>query len=240
MVLHLASCQVRLRLWLGDVKTAARWAKGDPVTLKREMPPALPIYLREVQQISLARLHLARGETEQALATLEGLAAQAQAAGRLAQVIEICLLKALAWQAQGESAAALESFERSLSWAEPEGYVRLFLEAGTNVISLLRRAASRGIKPRYVNRLLAVFGVEEKESVPTSQFPDVQPLVEPLTRREIEVLHLICDGLSNREIAQRLTVTLNTVKKHSSHIYGKLGVSSRAQAIVRAQALGLH
>lgn len=224
---------------MGDVETAARWAEGDPATIKREMSETLPIYLREVQRISLARVHLARQETEQALATLEGLEQQAQAAGRLAQAIEIALLRALAWQAQGESAAALESFKRSLSWAEPEGYLRLFLEAGTGVIPLLRRAVSPGIRPNYANKLLTAFGMEEEESVPAPQFPDPQSLAEPLTRRELDVLNAICDGLSNREIAERLTVTLNTVKKHSSHIYGKLGVSSRAQAIVRAREPGL-
>ena len=239
MVLHLASCQVRLRLWLGDVEMAARWAEGDPATLKREVPERLPIFLRELQQILLARVHLARQEPEQALATLAGLEEQAQAAGRLAQAIEIGLLKALAWQAQAESAAALESFARSLSWAEPEGYVRLFLEAGSGLVPLLRQAALHGIKPNYAKKLLDAFGAEEPAGVPTSQPPGTQPLAEPLTERELDVLHLICSGLSNREIAERLTVTLNTVKKHSSHIYGKLGVSSRAQAIVRAQDLKL-
>jgi LuxR family maltose regulon positive regulatory protein len=107
------------------------------------------------------------------------------------------------------------------------------------VIPLLRRAAAHGIRPEYTSRLLAAFGVEEEARVPASQPPDPQPLSEALTARELEVLHLICGGLSNREIADCLTVTLNTVKKHSSHIYGKLGVSSRAQAIVRAQELGL-
>jgi LuxR family maltose regulon positive regulatory protein len=238
MVLHLASCQVRLRLWLGDVEMAARWAEGDPFTIKREVPPVLPAFLHEVQQISLARVHLARNETEQALATLEGLAVQAQAAGRLAQAIEICLLKALAWQAQGESTAAFESFERSLSWAQPEGYVRLFLEAGSGVIPLLRRATAHGTSPTYADRLLAALGVEE-EGATTHQLPDSQPLVEPLTPRELDVLHLIRDGLSNREIADKLVVTLNTVKKHTSHIYGKLGVKSRTQAAARAHELGI-
>jgi len=239
MILHLAAYQVRLRLWLDDLETAARWAEGDPATVKREMPETLPIYLREVQRISLARVYLARQETEQALATLEGLAAQAQAAGRLAPAIESCLLQALAWHAQGESAAALESLERSLSWAEPEGYVRLFLEAGTGMIPLLRRAAARGIRSEYVNRLLAAFGVAEKEGTSAPPLPTPQPLAEPLTPRELDVLHLICDGLSNQEIADTLVVTLNTVKKHTSHIYGKLGVKNRTQAAARARELGI-
>jgi LuxR family maltose regulon positive regulatory protein len=239
MVLHLVRSQVRLCLWLGDVEAASRWAEGDPATIKRERLRTLPAYLREVQQIALAWVHLARKEPDQAMAALEGLEQQARAAGRLAQAIEIGVLRALAWQAQGRTDAALESVERSLSWAESAGYVRLFLEAGSGMIPLLRRAAARGIRPAYVNRLVAAFEAEKKESVPVPQIPDSQPLVEPLTPREIEVLRLICEGLSNREIAERLTVTLNTVKKHSSHIYGKLGVTSRAQAIVRAGELGL-
>jgi LuxR family maltose regulon positive regulatory protein len=203
------------------------------------MPETLPLYLREVQQISLVWVHLARQETEKALAALEGLEEEAQAAGRTTQAIEICLLKALAWQALGEAAAALEAFRRSLSWAAPEGYVRLFLEAGTDVIPLLRRAVPSNLAPEYASRLLTAFGVEQQTRAQVPQPPDSQPLPEPLTPRELEVLRLICGGLSNREIADALTVTLNTVKKHSSHIYGKLGVRSRAQAIVRAQEAGL-
>ena len=179
------------------------------------------------------------GSDSETVRFIKGLEEQARAGGRLAQAIEICLLKALAWQAEGQGAAALEPFERSLSWAEPEGYIRLFLEAGTDVIPLLRRATARGIRLAYTRRLLAAFGVGEEARIPSSQHPDSQPLPEALTARELEVLYLICSGLSNREIADCLTVTLNTVKKHSSHIYGKLGVSSRAQAIVRAQELGL-
>jgi LuxR family maltose regulon positive regulatory protein len=244
MVLHLASCQVRLRLWLGDIEGAARWARCDRYTLKHEMPTTLPVYLREVQQISLARVYLAhmpgaRRETERALATLEGLEEQAQAAGRMRQVIDICLLKALAWQARGEPAAALESFERSLSWAEPEGYVRLFLEAGRDVIPLLRQATSRGTQHRYANKLLAAFGADREPGDPASQRTEALPLLELLTPRELQVLHLIGDGLSNQEIAERLTVTLNTVKKHTSHIYGKLGARSRTQALSRAKELGI-
>jgi LuxR family maltose regulon positive regulatory protein len=239
MILHLASYQVRLRLWLGDVETAARWAEVDPSIIKRQIPETLPIYLREVQQISLARVHLAQQETEQALKTLEGLEEQAQAAGRLTQAIEICLLQALALHTQGESAAALAPFEQCLTLAEPEGYVRLFLEAGAAVIPLLRQAASNGTRPKYANRLLAAFAVEEEASVPASQLSDSQALLEPLTQRELEVLHLICEGCSNQQISERLVVTINTVKKHTSNIYSKLGVKRRTQAVARARELGL-
>ena len=239
MILHLAAYEVQLRLWLGDLEGAARWAEGDPTVIKRAMPETLPLYLGEVQQISRARLHLARQEPELALVALTGLGEQALGAGRMAQAIQIDLLRALAWQAQGESNAALTSLEQALAWAEPEGYVRLFLEAGPGVIPLLRKAASRDLRPRYAGRLLAAFGVDQRHAVSPVQAIEAQPLPEPLTPRELEVLRLICEGLSNRDIAEQLTVTLNTVKKHSSHIYGKLGVRSRAQAIVQAQQLGL-
>jgi LuxR family maltose regulon positive regulatory protein len=184
-------------------------------------------------------VQLARGEAEPALTTLQGLEEQARAAGRQAQAIEIVLLTALAWQALGDSPAALTAIERALSWAEPAGYVRLFVEASRDVVPLLRRASAQGIKRDYAHRLLAALGVDRQEDGPAAPHLGAQPLIEPLTPRELEVLSLICDGLSNREIAQELTVTLNTVKKHSSHIYGKLGVTSRAQAIVRAHELGL-
>lgn len=240
IIIHQASRQVRLALWLGDVETAARWATGDPLNIKREISENLPLYLREVQQIALARVHLARGETEKALATLDRWHAQAQAAGRMAQVLEICLVKALALQAQGDSAAALESLAQSLSLAEVEGYVRLFVEAGEPMAALLRRAVSRGIAPGYAGKLLAACdasGQGRAEAAPAHS--QAQPLVEPLTRRELEVLQWICEGLANQEIAERLVVTLNTVKKHASNVYGKLGVNSRAQAIIRARELGL-
>jgi LuxR family maltose regulon positive regulatory protein len=236
MILHLASCQVRLWLCLGNVEMAARWAKGDPAIIKREMPDTLPIYLQEVQKISLAWVHLARQETEQVLATLEGFEEQAQAAGRLAQVIEICLLKALALQARGESAAAQVPFERCLTLAEPEGYVRLFLEAGEPVVALLQQAASRGICPAYASKLLSAFG-EKSPSAPL--LLHTFALVEPLTKRECQVLQLICEGCSNQQISERLVVTMNTVKKHTSNIYSKLDVKRRTQAVARARELGL-
>jgi len=238
-IIDLLSCQVQTKLWLGDVEAALGWARGEPALTKRELPKALPIFLSEIQQISLARVYLAQGEPEQALAALDGLEQQAQEAGRSAHVIEICLLQALAWYALGKHSIALKSFERSLSLAEPEGYVRLYLEAGKAIIPLLSQAASDGIKPQHASKLLAAFGIVEKGNIAISQLPGVQPLVDPLTPRELEVLHLICDGLSNQEIAEQLTVTLNTVKKHSSNIYGKLDVTRRAQAIVRARELGL-
>jgi LuxR family maltose regulon positive regulatory protein len=238
----LVSCQVRLRLLLGEVETAARWAKGEGV-----MPgvsfEGLPVFLHELQQVALARVYLAQGELDGVLAIVERVCDSAQAGGRMARVIELSLLKALALQALGQPEGALDGLARCLALAEAGGYVRLFLEAGESVAALLHRAAGRGLHEDYVGQLLAAFGEEKSEPVVGSEAPgDVQAkvrLVEPLSERERQVLSLICDGLSNREIAERLVVTVHTVKKHSSNIYGKLGVTSRTQAAARARELGL-
>jgi LuxR family maltose regulon positive regulatory protein len=245
LIVHYACCQVRLRLWLGDVATASLWANGEAAEIQGTLPENLPTYLDELQQISQARVQLACGEPARALATLKGLDTQAQAAGRLAQVIEICLVKALAQQAQRNPTAALESFSRSLWLAEPAGYARFFLEGGQPVKTLLHRAARRGTSSAYARRLLRTLGDPDggQGSPPQARnqaaVPGMVPLSESLTRRELEVLDLIGQGYSNQQISDKLVVTLHTVKKHSSNIYGKLAVKGRTQAIVRARELGL-
>jgi LuxR family maltose regulon positive regulatory protein len=122
--------------------------------------------------------------------------------------------------------------------AEPEGYVRLFFDEGQPVIPLLQQVASRG--SAYAGMLLAAFDSPDGERfTKTPLHPDAYVLVEPLTKRELEVLRLVCEGFSNQEIAEKLVITMSTVKKHTGNIYGKLGVSSRAQAIVETHRLGL-
>jgi LuxR family maltose regulon positive regulatory protein len=238
VVIHLASCQVRVRLKLGDVETATQWAEGGPARLRRGATKNLPLYLREVHQVSLARVLLARGETENALAVLESLQAQAGAAGRAAHVIQIYLAKALAFQAKANTVAALELLEQSLSLAEPEGYTRLFLDEGEPMINLLQQLALRG--HAYAGKLLAAFVSPDSErSAGILLHPTTSVLVEPLTKREFEVLGLVCEGYSNQEIAETLVITMSTVKKHTGNIYGKLGVTNRAQAVVETHRLGL-
>jgi LuxR family maltose regulon positive regulatory protein len=102
--------------------------------------------------------------------------------------------------------------------------------------SLLKQAASRGMLPAYVSRLITAFGAPDR-GLPAR--PEAQPLVEPLSDRELEVLHALTEHLSNREISQRLFISLATVKSHTSSIYSKLGVHSRKEAVDRAQALGI-
>jgi LuxR family maltose regulon positive regulatory protein len=141
---------------------------------------------------------------------------------------------ALAFQAQGDVDRALSALERALSLAEPEGYVRTFIDEGEPMARLLRRALSQGIAPNYVARLLAALGEEAELASPA-----MESLIEPLTERELDVLRLIVAGLSNPEIAEELVIAVSTVKSHINHIYSKLGVTSRTQAVARARELRL-
>jgi LuxR family maltose regulon positive regulatory protein len=243
IALQLADYQVRLHLLRGDVEGATKWVTGDALAGKlpagQQHPfEALPPVLAEVYQVALARVHLSQGEPEKVLATYDRICGAARTAGRMARVVEISLLKALALQAQGQLDAALVPLEQCLSWTEKEGYVRLFIEAGQGIFSLLQLALDRGISPIYTRTLLAAMDVSLPESQ-TAPSCFSQPLIEPLTKRERQVLRLIGDGLSNQDIAEQLVVSLNTVKKHSSNLYGKLGVTSRTQAVARAQELDL-
>jgi LuxR family maltose regulon positive regulatory protein len=140
----------------------------------------------------------------------------------------------VAFQAQDDLQSALSALERALSLAEPEGYVRTFVDQGEAIGRLLRQALSEGIAPNYAARLLAAFDAEIELTPPA-----MDALVEPLTEREVEVLRLIAAGLSNPEIAEELFIAVSTVKSHVNHIYGKLGVDNRVQAINRARSLAL-
>ena len=141
-------------------------------------------------------------------------------------------------EALGDTSTALASLERSLTLAEPEGYVRMYLNEGAPMATLMRKAASHNICLDYVDQLLTALEIEiARPSVPSPLCSS--PLLEPLTPRERDVLHLISQGLSNQQIAEELVIALNTVKRHTSGIYGKLGVKSRTQAVAQAHQLGL-
>jgi LuxR family maltose regulon positive regulatory protein len=241
---------LRARLWVaqGNLATASRWAQKHRLSPVDRLSPT-----REVEQIAVARALIAcashrgpvRGdEIGEALSLLARLLQAAEAAGQIKSAIKILALQALAFQAQDNLDGALSALERALSLAEPEGYVRTFVDEGEPMAKLLsqileaqrkgRRALSRGIAPNYAARLLAAFG---KEVELTSSA--MESLIEPLTERELEVLRLVVAGLSNPEIAEELVIAVSTVKSHVNHIFGKLGVESRTQAVARAQGLGL-
>ena len=157
-------------------------------------------------------------------------------------MIEILVLQALAHQAQGDIPAALLPLERALTLAEPEGYVRMFLDEGLPMAQLLREAAAHGIMPDYTGELLVAFKAEGQRSAGASPLPTslaAQPLIEPLSLRELEVLRLFKTDLSGPEIARELVVALSTVRTHTKGIYSKLNVNNRRAAVKRAAELDL-
>jgi LuxR family maltose regulon positive regulatory protein len=160
----------------------------------------------------------------------------------MGSVIEILVLQALAHEAQGNIPLALVPLERALALAEPEGYIRIFVDEGIPMAQLLSATAAHGIMPDYIGKLLAVIEAEEYKREDRSYLPPAppaQPLIEPLSQRELEVLQLIAQGLSNREISERLFLALSTVKGHNRIIFGKLQVQRRTEAVARARELGL-
>lgn len=238
-VLGLASFQVRLNLQLGELDRAGQWAMGEllPPGLSFE---ALPLVLHEIQQSLLASVYLRTGTVERVFEIYDRQCELARAAGRMARVIELSFFKALGLQEAGRQAEALEVFTKCLEYAGPQAYARSFLEAGLPVRVLLQQAALRGPQTQYAASLLNALGDSQSIAIrPLANVAPPQPLVEPLTQRELEVLRLICQGCSNQEIAAALIVSVNTVKKHTNNIYGKLEVRNRAQAILRAQEIAL-
>jgi LuxR family maltose regulon positive regulatory protein len=188
---------------------------------------------------------LVDGSIHDAKGLLERLLQAAEEGRRMGSVIEISALLALAHAAQGDIPLALASLERALTLAEPEGYLRLFVDEGLPMAALLQEAAKHGIAPNYVRQLLAAFGKAEGRTSVTQLMieHEVRPaedmLVEPLSERELEVLRLLGTELSGPEIARELIVSLNTFYTHTKSIYNKLGVNNRRMAIRRAEELHL-
>jgi LuxR family maltose regulon positive regulatory protein len=235
---------LKTRVWLaqGRLGEALGWAREQGLSVEDDLS-----YLREFEHITLARVLLARYKSDradrsilEAMGLLARLLNAAEEGDRMGNVIEILVLQALAHQTVGDLPLALVPLGRALTLAEPEGYFRIFVDEGPPMARLLYEALSRGITPDYVRLLLAAFSGEEygQTEPPKSPASD-SDLIEPLSEREIEVLQLIAQGLTNREIASRLFLSLNTVKAHTRNIYGKLGVHNRAQAVARARALGV-
>jgi LuxR family maltose regulon positive regulatory protein len=194
--------------------------------------------------VLLARYKIDRadGSMLEAMGLLERLLQAAEEGGRMGSVIEILVLQTLAHEAQGESPSALVSLERALTLAEPEGYVRVFVDEGGPMAQLLSEAAAHRIMPDYTGKLLAVLEAEKRKSEDRSYLspaPTAHPLTEPLSQRELEVLRLIAQGLSNREISERLFLAVITVKGHNRNIFRKLQVRRRTEAVARARELGL-
>ena len=220
------SYQARLWIAQGDLVAANRWAQNSGLN-----PADTPItFLYEVENLTLARLLIARGSLEKAEALLLRLYEGTAATGRAGSLIEILILQAVTFAAQKRVEQALSALEQALDLAEPEGFVRIFLDEGASMADLLRQAVARDLHAAYALHLLGAF--EEAAAV-------LQPLIEPLSARELEVLRWVAAGYSNQEIAEELVIAVSTVKKHIHNIYGKLEVGSRTQAVARARELAL-
>ena len=221
----------KARVWIaqGRFDEALRWQRDSGVGANDSLS-----YLREFEHLTVARLLLAQDDgAGQAVGLLDRLLTEATSGGRAGSVIEILLLQALASLQAADAADPLAPLQRALALAEPEGYVRLFVEHGERMESLLKAALKRGIAPVYTRKLLSAFG-PAPQKVPSH--PD---LIEPLSDRELDVLRLLRSDLGGPEIARELMISLNTMRTHTKSIYEKLGVNTRRSAVHRAEELRL-
>ena len=233
-----------LLLAQGEAAAAARWA-GERGLGPDDQPP----YSREPEYLVLARVLLAQDRPAPAFALLERLHAAAAAQGRAGSLIEIGALRALALAASGDQDAAVGALAQALTLACPQGYVRVFADEGPPMAALLGRlvaaqqegqAAARGVPLGCLARVLRAFG--DKKAAPRAgqdAAAAVPGLVDQLTAREREILALLAAGAPNPRIAEQLVLSLDTVKKHVSHLLGKLGAANRTEAVTRARQLGL-
>jgi LuxR family maltose regulon positive regulatory protein len=192
--------------------------------------------------LSQVRVHLAQGDPSAALIALEPWLHKVEAGGWVDERLKGLVLQALALQAQGDMDEAVRAAVDALALAEPGGRIRTFVDEGPAMARLVSAAAARGLMPDYIGRLLAAFKAETQthDDNPTlSPAAPAQPLIEPLSRRELEVLRLIAQGCSNQDISERLFLALSTVKGHNRVIFDKLQVQRRAEAVARARELGL-
>lgn len=199
-------------------------------------PGKIP-YLYDTQSVVLGRSYLFLGQPDKAVALLSPLLKTARASGRQRSLLERLIVLARAHQALGDPASALAAIHEALTIAESHGFVRTVIDGGQELLLLLRSALQHNITPRYTAHLLELLSGPGMENDPQARANLL--LIEPLSERELEILSLVADGLSNQQIADKLTVALSTVKKHMSAILGKLNVESRTEAIQRARTLGL-
>jgi len=239
---------IQARLWLaqGNLVAAAEWAQSCGLPLNENFK-----YIQYPGEYStLVRLFLAQERFEEAIELLQRMYAAVEVSGRTGRLLEAVMLQALARQAQGDTEQALIPLTQALALGEAGGYVRLFVDEGPPMAQLLRLVRARGIAPSeaYVDKLLVAFQREQQVNENLKKQSAVSPsaanssgslLVESLSERELEVLRLVADGLSNRAIAEQLFITVGTAKTHTINIYRKLDVRSRTQAVARATELGL-
>ncbi|HSB88920.1 MAG TPA: LuxR C-terminal-related transcriptional regulator [Anaerolineales bacterium] len=221
----------QVRIWLAGNKLdrAERWAIDSGLDFDGALT-----YQNEREFIALSRILVAQRRPAEALRLLQRLLLATEASGHVSRGIEILILQALAYNEAGDKAQAVSALEHGLRLAQPGGFIRLFVDEGPPIQALLKAVdgSGQGLKG-YIRKLLAAFAAGGDR--PTRD----QSMIERLSDRELEVLRLIAEGLTNREIADRLYLAINTVKVHNRTIFGKLGASHRTEAVARARVLGL-
>ncbi|KAA3655833.1 MAG: helix-turn-helix transcriptional regulator [Chloroflexi bacterium] len=235
---------MKARVWVkrGKLNDAQRWVTEQGLSVDDELS-----FPREFEHVTLARILIAQHAHDQeetaiqeAMGLLTRLLKAAEVGQRTGSIIEILMLQALAYQAQGSINPALKSLERALTLAEIAGFFQMFVDEGLPMTGLLKEALARGIAPGFVQRLLTATPADKPEQPILPQYqPQSVEWLDPLSDREVEVLQLIAEGLTNPEIATRLFLSLNTIKVHSRNIYSKLDVHNRTQAVTKARALGI-
>jgi LuxR family transcriptional regulator, maltose regulon positive regulatory protein len=217
--------------WLaqGRLEQPSQLLEKSGISVDAEIP-----YQQAPEYLILVRVLLARGDYEAALGLSERLLQQAETAGRMELALEILILRSLAFQGIKDAERALEALDRAVSLAQPEGHIRVFLDEGEPMTRLLCHLQSRQVGSGYPAELLSMIGAASSMTQPSMQL-----LIEPLTSRELELLRLIETGHSNQEIAEKLFISIPTVKRHISNIYAKLGVQSRTQAVAIGKELRL-
>jgi LuxR family transcriptional regulator, maltose regulon positive regulatory protein len=231
-VVHYERCQ--LELWLAENRLGRAMSWSEKI-LERGLLDKWSE--SEAVELGIARVLIEKGEPktlERAERLLKRLLGSVEEQGRLALLVEALALQALACWRRGDLASAMSALERSLRIAEPEGYLRRFVDLGLPMARLLQEARARGVMVDYVSRLLQAF---DGGLLPPG--PGSPALPEPLTQREQEILELLAAGLTNREIAGQFYISPETVKKHVASISGKLGTRNRTEAVARARELGL-
>jgi LuxR family maltose regulon positive regulatory protein len=228
-----------LRLAQADLVAAAHWVERSGLRVEGDLA-----YPDELGHLVLARVLLAHGRRHEALALLDRLHAAALDQHRTGSLLEICALQALALDIGGEEQAALDALAEALRLAAPQGHVRVFTDEGAPMAAVLTRliAAERSGRPApsiplgFLARVQRSFAGPEPSEVAAAR---TAPPVDPLTTREREVLELMTAGMSNPAIAAQLVVSIDTVKKHVSHILDKLGARNRTEAVTRGRDIGI-
>jgi LuxR family maltose regulon positive regulatory protein len=229
---------INVHIWLanGNLSAVAQWAKEKGLSVENKLTN-----LREPEHTALAHFLIAQGQLDDADRFLQRLIENATAGDRGIMMIEMRLMRALIFKAKQDTAAAMAELKLALTLAEPGGPLMMFVSKGKPVAELLEEilavkkrdhdATKASFSLSYVRKILSVF----KAGTP----PKIEGLMDPISERELEVLYLIAAGLSNREIAEKLFISLNTVKTHTKSINSKLDVNSRIKAVARAKEIGL-